>query len=90
MQRKNQSRKENQVKEHSHEVMPLNNLSPSGSIASSECLGKHDSTKGISSSVSTVGIHFTTIVTSLDVDLSLVDETDYLDIGRSSCELDTF
>lgn len=70
--------------------MPLNDLSPGGSIASSECLGKHDSTKGISSSISSVGIHLTTIITSLDVDLGLVDETDYLNVGRSSCELDTF
>lgn len=35
-----------------------------------------------------MGIHLAAIIASLDVNLSLIDETDDLDVGWSSGELD--
>jgi hypothetical protein len=73
----------------SHEVVPLHDLGPLRSIAASESLRVHQTTQWISSSISTVRVHFTAIIASLDIDLSLVDESNYLNVRWSSGELDT-
>lgn len=70
--------------------MPLHDLSPLSTIAASERLRVHQSTEGVSASIGSMGIHFAAGIASYDVDLSLVDETNHLNIRRRSCELDTF
>jgi hypothetical protein len=72
-----------------HEVVPFNNLLVGVVGAIAESVREDETTKRISSQVSTVGIEFTTKIVRLDVDQGLIDETNNLDVIRSPHELHT-
>lgn len=65
------------------EVVPLNDLVGSPS----EYVAVHHTSHGIPAEVGTVGVHLASGIVSKDVDGSLVDESDSLDIIRSPHKL---
>lgn len=76
-----QSKAVKQEGTNSHEIMPLNNLSPLRTVrASTKRVGKHDAAQGVTTSISTMRIHLASIVASLNINLGLVDKAYDLDI----------
>jgi len=75
-----------------HEVVPFNDLDHVGGavgIALRQAVGEDESTKGVTTFVSTVRVHLSSTVIRVHVDQALLDPTSNLDVGRGLHELDT-
>jgi len=70
-----------------YEVGPLDHLNVS--TTATERVGEHDTSHRVTTEISTVGVHLTTVVIRRHVEFGLVDEAHGLDVVRGLQELDT-
>jgi len=72
-----------------HEVVPLDNLRIAVVVAIRPSGGVDETAEGVTTEIGTMGIELSSEVIRLEVDESLVDKTDDLDVVRGPHELNT-